>query len=373
MNTAGDHIMPPAGSHDMTDRVCITVSDDFGISCCSAAETHQHRIGCFLFGIPRIIGCATAELCIKITPAFSGAIHDHFHFHRIIAQTVFDRLRDAAVGSCDHSRDARTFETVIEIFCHQLITDRNCNCADTMQRIQDEPILIMAFQHQHNTVAAFDSKKGKIICRTHGIFRNIFVCEIFPVVIAVKPDQSGSGWHFFCQCIQNIIGKVEVVRIMEFDVFQIPVFVQRFIHEFVADQVFARHGFRFYCRFSIRQQILFHCIPFVHERKERTGLITVSNHTVRMTGIVNDAVSGIHDFDFITQLDLQLSGQDVIEFLSGMGGKVDFILPGRLRGSSHKERFAETFFEVCSEVLIFKVMPAFDRHTAIFSGERIKR
>ena len=191
-------------------------------------------------------------------------------------------------------------------------------------------------------------------------------------MIPIQPDQCGSIRLFLGQSIQHIISEVEVFRIMEFDIFQIAVFIQRFIGKTAVDQIF-------FCgnrcirssRSSRRSRSGFFGIALHHKSQKFAGLIAISRHAVGLPGIINNAVPGIHDFHLIPQLDFQAAGKNVIKFLPGMAGKMQFRI-AILSRSSHQKGLRLTILEIGSQMLIFKIMPPLERHPAILAGQRIK-
>ena len=125
-------------------------------------------------------------------------------------------------------------------------------------------------------------------------------------MVTIQPDQSGSIRLLFSQSIQYIISEVEVFRIMEPDILQISVFIQSFLGKTAVNQILfsGNRGIRSGIGRIFRRNGFFG-IALHHKSQKFTRLIAVGRHPMGLTGIVNNAVPGIHDLHLITQLDFQ--------------------------------------------------------------------
>ena len=106
-----------------------------------------------------------------------------------------------------------------------------------------------------------------------------------------------------CQFINHIIGEVEVVGIVETDGFEMVVLIQNFFHKVLIDQASFAVGFIVF-DFKI---VGFLAFAADDDRQKFASLRICRDHAVRMSGIQVDAVAGIEDFNFVAQLNAQLS------------------------------------------------------------------
>ena len=236
MQTVGIGILPPFGGDDMTDGIGIAVLNDFGIAGGAAAEEHQHRIGGFVFRITGIGIGETAVFSVEVIPAFALTVDDDFDLkRRRIFHSGINIVGNAVIGGRDDRLDSGRVETVNVIFGQQLVAGRDGDGADPVQSVDDEPVLVVTFEHQHNAVTFGNTKACQIIGGAAGVPGDIGKGEIGTVMLFIDPCHSQFFRIFGSDGIDDIVSKVEVIRTLEFGIDQMTFGIDSFIDKLLAD------------------------------------------------------------------------------------------------------------------------------------------
>ncbi len=70
---------------------------------------------------------------------------------------IFSVHGNVAVGCTDYRFNTRRLESVVKIVLYELICGRNYDCANLVKCKYGEPELIVALEHEHNSVALFNA------------------------------------------------------------------------------------------------------------------------------------------------------------------------------------------------------------------------
>ena len=106
--------------------------------------------------------------------------------------------------------------------------------------------------------------------------------------------------------------------------------------------------------------------------EEFTFIAVDRDHTVRVVGIIIDAVTLFKYLDIILHLHLEFAAENVVEFMSGMGRERDRGIRLLALGADGKG-FGVAIFELRSQVTVFELLPTLDRQTATLTGQGIER
>ena len=239
-----------------------------------------------------------------------------------------------------------------------------------MKRIDDDPELIVAAQHEHNAVAFFDSEAGEIVGCALGFDGDIFEAEFLFLIVAADPEHSAFVRIAFRDDIDDIISKVEVVGIVEFDRLQMAVCVESLFDKLFADE-FAFGG-RGYLGIAFEFKHVSVTFSLDGNGEKFTSFGIDRYHAVRMVGVEKDAVSGIELFDVLTDLHAESSGYDIIELLTSVFFERNALFSVIVL-SFDEERIDLAVFEERSKMVIIEVPAAFDRQTVTGAGDVVNR
>ena len=211
--------VPVFGCDEMSERIFIVVCGNFRITGSAGSEEHEHRVvsaGSFLVSAE-----GTGEhgvIFVKIEPAFAASVDDDFRGEgRAVCGGSVNSFGGFAVCGADNSADSGGIEAVFKVVLKELVGCGNRNGSDFVESKNGEPELVMALENKHNLIAALDSKRFEIVC---GSAR--FLLDI-PEGKAAFGSVVGNMEHckfirlFSAKGINNIIGKVEMLLVLEAD------------------------------------------------------------------------------------------------------------------------------------------------------------
>ena len=119
--------------------------------------------------------------------------------------------------------------------------------------------------------------------------------------------------------VHAVEGEVELVRVGEGQGLEDAPLVLSGIEEALADVVLAGPGLDD----GLADGLLVGLLPGDDHRAEHALPAAYGNHPVGRGGVVEDAVALAQNLRMLSHLNLQLAGEDDVEFLTGVGGEVD--------------------------------------------------
>ena len=177
----------------------------------------------------------------------------------------------------------------------------------------------MPLEHQHHPVAPLDAQGLEVVGRPAGGPAHVLKGEAALLLVLVQVQHGQLGRVLGGDGVHAVKGKVEFVRVGEGERLQYAPLVLHGVDKGLADIVLAGAGLDD----GAAHGPLVRLLPGDHHRAEYALVPAYGDHAVGRGGIVQDAVALAQYLRMLANLDLQLAGEDDIEFLARVGGHVD--------------------------------------------------
>ena len=375
MQAIGIDPVPVFGGNEVTQRVLVIMGCQLGIAGSAGGEEHQHGIitaGRILFA-GKVAG-EHGVFFVKVVPAFPAAVHqDLMGQHGAVLSRCIHRIGHVTVGGTKDRLHVTGSKPVGKVLLQQLIGSGDHHRTQLVQTQHRKPVLVVALEHQHDPVATTNAQRLKIVGRSGGFF--LHVPESEPPLGAVLSNVQHSQLFRLVasQLIDHIKGEVKLVFILEIDSCQLAVFHRG--GDKVAIDTLDLIG-NTDCRISCR------CGSFCltgtgrivrqNDSVERTVLPIHSDHAVGGGRIVVNTVAGVQNFRMESDLDLHVTADHDVTFLTLVGHQLDILVLGAfLVFQLHVQRQGDTVAEVRCQVVADHVVGFFDPLSISLTGQGI--
>ena len=277
--------VPIFRGNEMSERVFVGVLGDLRIACRARGEEHEHRI-VSAGGIlrPLVLSGEELVLAVEIVPAISLTSGKNLCANAGAALAgAVDLVGKVSVVGTDYRRDLSRVEAVFEIVLLQEVRRGYNDRAELVKSEDREPELIVTLQHKHYLVAALDAERGEVIRALGRCALHIREGEAAFVFQVVEVEHRKSVGVLRRERVHDIKGKVEAVRVHEFDRLGRAVFVFDGLYEILRNKLFApsRRGYR------LRYLLLAGLVLAAHYDREKLACLSVDcDHSVRGGAVV---------------------------------------------------------------------------------------
>ena len=201
----------------------------------------------------------------------------------------------------------------------ELVGGRDRDGTDFMECQHGEPELVVAFEHDHDAVAFFDAEGGKVVGGAVGCVLHFFEGEAAFHMVFVYMEHSQFGGIFVGDPVHNIECEVETFFVDEVDGFQTTFFVFHAFDEFIGYEGFGLVG----GNESFAYNAFFGFFAGENHGAEDAVFTVDGDHAVGKMGMVVDGVPGAEDLGFFTDLDFEMTADNVVKLLTFVGGEMD--------------------------------------------------
>ena len=375
MEAVGIYPVPVFGGNEVTQGVLEVVGCQLGVAGGAGSEEHQHGIaaaGRILSA--EIVAGVQGVFLVEVVPAFLAAVHQNLVLQTgAVKSCGIHRVGNITISGTEDGLDVAGLEAVGEVLFQKLIGGGDGHGAQLVQSQHGEPVLVVALQDQHHTVAPLDTHGLEVVGGSCGFSLQILEGE--PTLGAVIGQiEHGQLLRLGgAQFVHDVECKVELLFTLEGDLLQKAVFHGPF-NELAVDAVLlvgstalGVGSFQDGCLLVLTGGRVAQ-----HDGVECTILAVHSGHAVGNGGIVVNGITGPEDFRLAANLDLHLTPDDDVALLTFVGHQFDvFVFCTGAVFDLHVQRQRDAVAEVSSQVVANHMVSFLDTLTFTLSGQSV--
>ena len=252
VNTVGIHVVPVLGRDQMGQRVGGVMQDHLGVARSAGGEIHKHRVvdvgldvveglgrrtdarievlpalaghggGAYALGAgqcrpDRLVGQEPALLVTRGQTA-SGTVHEDAGLKGgALLADVFDDTGDVAHRCGDDRLDRGGVQAVGQVVLLEHEGRGDHHGTKLRQGQSHEPELVVAAQDDHHHIALADAEGGQVVGRLVRPTLHVAEGEEVLLPLRVAPDHGAAVGLGLCDVVNDVVGEIEGVGIMQLD------------------------------------------------------------------------------------------------------------------------------------------------------------
>ena len=356
MQPALAHAVPVLGRDVVRQRILVGMHRDFGVARGARGEEHEHRVppARGILGAVEV-GAVKRVFLVEAAPARPLSPHQQLLLQRAaLGLGQLHLVRHIPVCRADNGADSGGAEAVAEIVLLELIGGRDDHRPQLVQPEDGKPELIVPLEHQHHTVALFDSERLEIVCALRRGALHIIESEA-PLGFILRHVQHGQLIRLAPgNGVHHVKGEIEAVLVAEGNGRGVAGLALGHRNKALADQppgLCARGQQR------IPDGGFVLVLAREHHRQEQAVRAPHGNHAVWRGAVVVNAVPLVQVLGVLAHLHLEPALQHQVKLLPRMAGQVNRPVLQRLAvGIPHPVGLGQLFAEERREVPDFNAV-----------------